>query len=239
MGSAFLASVPDPRRRISLHGTSVLSDAELLAVLVAPSRKAHDGLVCAAELLRASGGLWALRRMTVAELCRLRGLGPARAARIAAALELGARALDPAQDDAAPISNSETVFARYGRGLMSCHTERFLVVAVDAKNRPRAVREVARGGRSACPVDPSEVFRLLIAESASGAVFLHNHPSGDPDPSPQDLALTERLLAAGELLEIRILDHLIVGRGRYTSLRDTGLWPSIAVNSAPSVRELR
>ncbi len=229
-------SVPAPRQRIAFHGASVLSDAELLAVLLRPSSKAPDGLVGAAELLRASGGLWALRRMTVAELREIPGVGPARAARLAAALELGARALERPEHDAAPLSNSGSVFARYGRSLMSCRTERFLVVAVDAKNRPKALREVARGGRTACPVDPSEVFRVLVAESASGAIFLHNHPSGDPQPSPQDLQLTERLLGAAELLEIRILDHLIVGSGRYTSLRDTGLWPSIAVNSGSSAR---
>jgi DNA repair protein RadC len=228
--------VPAPRQRIAFDGASVLSDAELLAILLGSSSHTQDGLVGAAELLRASGGLWALRRMTVAELCGLRGVGPARAARLAAAFELGARAVDRAEDDAAPLSNSGSVFARYGRSLMSCHTERFLVVAVDAKNRPKAVREVARGGRSTCPVDPSEVFRMLVAESASGAIFVHNHPSGDPEPSPQDLRLTERLVGAGELLEIRILDHLIVGGGRYTSLRDTGLWPSIAVNSGSSAR---
>lgn len=224
------------RQRIALHGASLLSDAELVAVLLGSSRQFRDGLVAAAELLRGSGGLWALRRMTVAELCRFPAVGPAKAARLAAALELGARALDRAEDDAEPLSNSASVFARYGRSLMFCRTERFLVVAVDAKNRPKAVREVARGGRSACPVDPSAVFRLLVTESASGALFVHNHPSGDPEPSPQDLELTERLLGAGELLEIRILDHLIVGRGRYTSLRDAGLWPSIAVNSGPSAR---
>jgi DNA repair protein RadC len=79
------------------------------------------------------------------------------------------------------------------------------------------------------------VFRLLVSESASGAIFIHNHPSGDPDPSPQDLELTERLVAAGSLLDIRVLDHVIVGSGRYTSLRDAGLWPTNAVKSRPSV----
>jgi DNA repair protein RadC len=84
-------------------------------------------------------------------------------------------------------------------------------------------------------VDPAEVFRLLVSESASGAIFLHNHPSGDPEPSPQDLELTERLVAGGSLLGIRILDHLIVGSGGYRSLRDLGLWPSNLVKSNSSV----
>ena len=117
---------------------------------------------------------------------------------------------------------------------MVSRIERFIVISVDAKNRPRAAREVARGGRTSCQVDPAEVFRLLLADSASGAIFVHNHPSGDPQPSPQDLELTERLVAAGALLDIRILDHLVVGNGRYSSLRDLGLWPTTVVKSGPS-----
>ena len=96
-----------------------------------------------------------------------------------------------------------------------------------------------RGGRTTCQVDLAEVFRLLVAESASGAIFIHNHPSGDPEPSPEDLELTQRLVDAGSLLEIRILDHLIVGRGRYTSLRDARLWPTTTVKSTSYVRRHR
>jgi DNA repair protein RadC len=173
--------------------------------------------------------------MSVAELGRIRGIGPAKAARLAAAFEAGSRGLLSPDTIAAPLSNSEMVFLRYGRRLMTSHVERFVVISVDAKNRVRAEREVARGGRTACQVDPAEVFRFLVSQSASGAIFVHNHPSGDPEPSAQDLELTERLVAAGSLLGIRILDHVVVGSGRYTSLRDAGLWPSTPVKSIRSV----
>lgn len=169
--------------------------------------------------------------MSAAELSRLRGVGPAKATRLVAAFEAGSRALVPPVVPPQALSNSEMVFDRYGRPLMSSRVERFWVISVDAKNRVRAKHEVARGGRVACQVDPAEIFRLLISESASGAIFVHNHPSGDPAPSPQDLELTRRLVAAGSLLDIRVLDHLIVGGGRYTSLRDAGLWPSTSMNS--------
>jgi DNA repair protein RadC len=172
--------------------------------------------------------------MSFTELTTIPSIGPAKAARLAAAFEVGVRALTFPEAGAAPIQDSQTAFERYGRRLMASRVERFLVVAVDAKNRPRAAHETARGGRSSCLVDPAEVFRVLLAESASGAVFLHNHPSGDPAPSPQDLELTERFVAAGALLDIRVLDHLVVGNGRYTSLRDEGLWPRIPVKSGPS-----
>lgn len=213
----------------------MLSDVELLAVLLGEGRAREGASMAAERLFRASGGLWALRHMSCSELIALPGLGPAKAARLAAAFELGIRALNFPEEHTEPLSSSQAVFARYGRKLMVSRVERFLVVAVDAKNRPRAEREVARGGRICCQVDPAEVFRVLLAESASGAIFIHNHPSGDPEPSPQDLELTERLATAAALLDIRALDHLIIGNGRYTSLRDAGLWPRNPVKSGPLV----
>jgi DNA repair protein RadC len=223
-----------PRERIARLGAAALSDSELLAVLLGTGRAGEDVALLAGRVLRETGGLWALARMSVAEIARLRGIGPAKAARVAAAFEAGSRGLISPDPGAAPLSNSEMVFLRHGRLLMTSQIERFVVIAVDAKNRARAEREVARGGRTTCQVDPTEVFRFLVSESASGAIFVHNHPSGEPEPSPQDLELTERLVAAGSLLDIRVLDHVIVGSGRYTSLRDAGLWPSTAVKSIRS-----
>ena len=223
-----------PRERLSRLGAGALSDTELLAVLLGTGRAGEDVASLATRMLKEAGGLWALGRMSVAELARVRGIGPAKAARLAAAFETGSRGLLSPDATTAPLSNSEMVFLRYGRRLMASPVERFVVISVDAKNRARADREVARGGRTTCQVDPAEVFRLLVSESASGAIFVHNHPSGDPNPSPQDLELTQRLVAAGSLLDIRILDHVIVGSGRYTSLRDAGLWPSTPAKSSVS-----
>lgn len=220
-----------PRERLARLGAGALSESELLAVILGTGPPGEDVSLLAARLLKETGSLWALARMSVAEIGCLHGIGPAKATRLAAAFEAGSRGLISPEARTAPLSNSEMVFSRYGRRLMNSRTERFIVISVDAKNRAQADREVARGGRTSCQVDPAEVFRLLVSESASGAVFVHNHPSGDPEPSPQDLELTKRLVAAGSLLDIRVLDHLITGRGRYTSLRDAGLWPSTAVKS--------
>ena len=223
-----------PRERAARLGAAALSDSELLAVLLGTGRAGEDVTLLAARVLKETGGLWALARMSVAELSRIRGIGPAKAGRLAAAFEAGSRGLASPDPATAPLSNSEMVFLRYGRRLMTSHVERFVVISVDAKNRARAEREVARGGRTSCQVDPAEVFRFLVSESASGAILVHNHPSGDSAPSPQDLELTGRLVTAGSLLDIRILDHLIVGSGRYTSLRDAGLWPSTPAKSIRS-----
>lgn len=212
-------------------GASALTDAELVAIVLGSGRAGRPVLALAEGLLGEVGGLVGLARRSPAELRRLEGLGVAKAARLAAAFELGLRGIRPAEASE-PLRDSQAVFGRYGRALGAHATERFWVVAVDAKNRPLAAREVARGGRIACQVDPAEVFRVLLAEGASGAILLHNHPSGDPDPSLDDLALTERLARAGDLLRIRVLDHLVVGRGRYTSLQDAGLWPTPSAKSS-------
>lgn len=236
MRSASTFDVDGPRERLARLGPASLADSELLALILGTGRAGEEVCTLAVRVLKDTGGLWALARMSVGELERIPGIGRAKAARLAAAFEAGSRGSAPPAETTAPLANSEMVFSRYGRRLMTSHTERFLVISVDAKNRARAEREIARGGRDTCQVDPAEVFRLLVSESASGAIFVHNHPSGDPDPSPQDLELTRRLVAAGSLLDIRIIDHVIVGRGRYTSLRDAGLWPSIPMKSKPSAR---
>jgi len=228
-----------PRERVARLGAACLSDAGLVALILGAGPAGEDAGSLAVRALQETGGLWALARMSPAQLCRIRGVGRAKAARLVAAFEAGSRRMIAPETNRTPLSNSEAVFVRYGQPIMASPVERFFVISVDAKNRVRAEREVARGGRTSCQVDPAEVFRLLVSESASGAIFIHNHPSGDPEPSPEDLELTQRLVDAGSLLEIRILDHLIVGRGRYTSLRDARLWPTTTVKSASHVRRNR
>jgi len=228
-----------PGERVARLGAASLSDTELVALILGAGPMGEDAASLAIRVLQEAGGLWALARMSPAQLCRIRGVGRAKAARLVAAFEAGSRRMIAPEMNGTPLSNSEAVFVRYGQPIMASPVERFFVISVDAKNRVRAEREVARGGRTSCQVDPAEVFRLLVSESASGAIFIHNHPSGDPEPSPEDLELTQRLVDAGSLLEIRILDHLIVGRGRYTSLRDARLWPTTTVKSTSYVRRHR
>jgi DNA repair protein RadC len=220
-----------PRERLIRFGAAGLTDVELVAILLGTGAAGRSATGLAREILDRIPGMQALARTSPSELQRVPGVGQAKASRLAAAFEVGARALAPSELTA-PLGNSRAVFLRYGPQLMHSLVERFVVVSVDSKNRPRHQHEIARGGRAHCQVDPAEVFRTLIAHSASGAIFLHNHPSGDTAPSAEDLALTERLVAAGALLEVRILDHLIVGGGRYTSLRDAGFWPH---NQAKSI----
>ena len=171
-----MGSMDRPRERVARLGAAALADPEVLALILGTGQAGEDVGSLSIRILKDAGGLWALARMSVAELERIPGIGPAKAARLAAAFEAGSRGLMSPDIATAPLSSSEMVFLRYGRRLMSSPIERFFVISVDAKNRVRAEREIARGGRTTCQVDPAEVFRLLVTESASGAIFAHYVP---------------------------------------------------------------
>ncbi len=152
-------------------------------------------------------------------------LSPAEALRLAAAFALGRRGLERPWARGAPVRSAADVVDRYVARMRHLRHERFLTVLVDAKNRVLRDDVVGDGGLSSVPVHPREAFGPALREGASGVVFVHNHPSGDPEPSPVDDDLTRRLLAVGELLGIRVLDHIVIGDGRFVSYRDRGIVP--------------
>jgi DNA repair protein RadC len=150
------------------------------------------------------------------------GIGSARAAAVIAALELGRRLAAAPPAPGRRFLCSEDVFAVYHARLRHCPHESFLALALDRRSRCRRELTLARGSGGAVAVQTRDVFRELLAEGAAAVIFLHNHPSGDPSPSLEDRALTARLCAAGELLGLRVLDHVIIGDGRYASMADRG-----------------
>lgn len=212
-----------PRERMRAVGTEGLSDAELLALLLGTGGRREPVVVLASRVLHEVGGLFALSRVGAGALEQLAGVGPTKAGRIMAAIELGRRVLTRPLTRSSRLGSSQDVDAAMRPRLGHLEMERFVAIALDAKNRPVAEVEVARGGLSACPVSPADVFRALLREAAAGVVFVHNHPSGEPSPSREDLALTERLRRAGELLGVHVLDHVIIGREGYFSFLDAGL----------------
>ena len=218
-----MSTIEGPRERMRVVGTERLSDAELLALLLGTGARAEPVSVLASRILHELGGIAGLRRIGAGALEQLAGVGPTKASRIVAAIELGRRVATRPLPRGERIGSSRDVDAALRPRLGDADAERFVAIALDAKNRPVAEVEVARGGLSACPVSPSDVFRSLIKEAAAGVVFVHNHPSGEPSPSAEDVELTERLRAAGELLGVRVLDHVIIGREGYFSFLDAGL----------------
>ena len=223
-----------PRERIAEFGAEVLSDIELIAILLGTGHAGVDAVSLASGLLRQSGGVAVLSSLSAYELSAVRGIGLAKGARILAAFEIGARVATRAPKRPLPLSDSRSVFERYAKAWARSMVERFFVIAVDIKNRPIMTREIARGGRVQCQVDPSEVFRVLVRHGAYGAIFVHNHPSGDPEPSSDDCSLTQKLVAAGRLLQIRVLDHLVVGCQEYRSFADMGLLADNTSNVLPT-----
>jgi DNA repair protein RadC len=222
-----------PRERLAALGPRALSPRELLAILIetgapgAGGRPPRSALDLAGELLHhfASGGGAALRRMlagSIRELCGVQGIGPAKATKILAALELGRRAAEEARPERERIRSAVDVYERVRLRMRDLAHEEFHVLLLNTQNEVLRQLQVTRGTLDASLVHPREVFRPAIAEAAASVILLHNHPSGDPTPSAEDRAVTRQLVGAGELVGIEVLDHVIVGEGRYVSLAESG-----------------
>jgi len=211
-----------PRERLLSKGSEVLSDAQLLAILLRTGRRDSSAVQVAMEILQRVGSLAALAQSGIEELCAIPGIGPAKAAQLKAALELGKRAMAVPLSTGTRLSSSADLFRHFHPTLRDLKHELFKVVLLDAKNTVIRESTVSEGSLTLSIVHPREVFAMAIRESAAGVIFLHNHPSGDPTPSAEDRRLTERLVAAGEVLGIRVLDHMIMGDGRYISFADEG-----------------
>ncbi|MDJ0850163.1 MAG: DNA repair protein RadC [Myxococcota bacterium] len=211
-----------PRERLDALGPEALSDAELLALLLRTGGPGADARRVAARLLAAHGGLAGLSRAGGSELAAVSGVGPAKSATLRASLELGrrlaARRLEPGQ----PIRGPEDVFRHFHPRLRHATQERFFVVLLDGRHRVVGHELVSQGTLTASLVHPREVFRPALRGSAAAVVLVHNHPSGDPTPSREDREITDRLVRAGEILGIPVLDHVVVAEHGFRSLREAG-----------------
>ena len=213
-----------PRERLVALGASALSSAELLALLVGAGTTGGSALQVGQALLAGAGG--SLRRMAmqpVAALTATTGVGMVRAVTVHAALELGRRLSCEERDDGAPVRSPRDVARLFAPRLEDLPVEEFHVAVLDAQHRLERDVTITRGILTSSLVHPREVFREAIAERAAALILVHNHPSGDPTPSADDRLVTEQLVAAGKLLDIPVYDHVIIGRGRYTSFAEAGL----------------
>ena len=213
-----------PRERLIDLGARALSSPELLAIVLGSGSAGRSALRLGEDVLAAAGG--SLRRMAMQPVAALRsvdGVGLVRAVTIHASLELGRRMSAEAREDGAPVRSPRDVVAVFAPRLEDLPVEEFHVAVLDAQHRLERDVTVTRGILNSSLVHPREVFREAIAERAASVILVHNHPSGDPMPSPDDRAVTEQLVAAGRLLDIPVHDHVIIGRGRYTSFAEAGL----------------
>lgn len=210
-----------PRERLARAGIGALGEAELVALLLGTGRVGCDAVALAAVLLAAHGGAAGLRGASVDELCRTPGIGPARAARLLAAVELGRRAVVARSGDR-PRLGSPSQAAAYLLPLYGGpRVEQFGVALLDAKHRLIRSAVLTIGSLDASLVHPREVFGEAVAGRAAAVIVFHNHPSGDPAPSAEDVSLTRRLAEAGLLMGMPVADHLILGDGCWFSFRES------------------
>ncbi len=216
---AVSSTIDRPRERVWRAGPYAIGDCELLALLVGTGLRRRTAFDVATELVRSAGGLGMLSRSSPRELSQVAGIGAARATRIAAAFELGRRALELEQTRTL-VGRPEDVHRAVAPRLAGLAQEVFLVIGVDIRNGLLDIVEVARGSVAGVEVHPREVFRPLIRMAAAGGVVVHNHPSGDPTPSREDVELTRRLRDVGAVLGIPIIDHVVVGDRGFRSIAE-------------------
>ena len=211
-----------PRERLFSLGIGALSDAELVALTLRTGGAGAGVASLAADLLARQGGLSGLARSDLRELMGIRGVGRTKAAALFAAVELGRRISHRRLREGDAIRSPEDVFRHFHTRLRHASQEHFFVLLLDGRHRVQSEQVVSLGTLTASLVHPREVFRPAIRASAAALILVHNHPSGDPDPSPEDRTVTGRLARAGELLGVPVLDHVIVAERGFRSLRDDG-----------------
>ncbi|MFO0753096.1 MAG: DNA repair protein RadC [Thermodesulfovibrionales bacterium] len=212
-----------PRERLLKHGAESLSDAHLLAILLRTGSGEGGVLSLALSLLERFHMLRSIDAASLAELRALKGLGTAKIAQLKAAFELGKRLMSESSEGKPSFSSSHALYTYFAPRFKNLKKEYFIGVLLDAKNRLLRECKISEGTLTNSLIHPREAFKEAVKESAASVIFVHNHPSGDPAPSRDDLAVTERLKGAGEIMGIPLLDHVIIGDGRYVSLKERGI----------------
>ena len=212
-----------PRERLRDRGAGALSNSELLAIILRTGTRSENALALATTALAGFKGLPGLARASFGELCAQHGLGEAKAAQVKAALELGLRLVSAQPEERATVRSPEDVQNLLLAEMALLEQEHLRVLLLNAKNQVLAMPEVYKGSVNTAQVRINELFRDAIREGCPALIVVHNHPSGDPTPSRDDIDMTRQLIEAGKLLNIDVLDHIVIARQGIVSLRDEGL----------------
>lgn len=212
-----------PRERALVSGITTLSDAELLAILLRSGTAQETAVQLAEKVLLKVGGLTELPRSSLEELQSVKGLGPAKALTLLAAAELAVRLANRTRYEAVTISSPGDAAGLVMEEMRHKLREHFRVLLLDTKNKVLGIEDISVGSLNSSLIHPREVFRPAIRKACASVILIHNHPSGDPTPSREDVEVTKRLVEAGRLMGIEVLDHLVIGDGRFVSFRERGL----------------
>jgi len=212
-----------PRERLRDFGAGALSTAELLAIILRTGIKGNNVLTLATHLLSRYNGLSGLAKANLSELQEVKGLGLAKACDLKAALELGRRLVAEHPEERPTVSSPQDVLNLVGTEMSLLEQEQLRVVLLDTRNRVLAISTVYVGSANTSLLRVGELFRDAIRHNAVALVVVHNHPSGDPTPSAEDVSVTRMIVEAGKLLNVDVLDHVVIGGGRYVSLKERRL----------------
>jgi DNA repair protein RadC len=217
-----LAADERPRERLARLGPQALTSAELLAILLRVGVQGENAVQVGQRLLQTFGGIRGLHRASLADVQRQHGLGAAKAGAIKAAIELGRRLTLEAPEERPTIHSPADAAALVMYEMAALDQEHLRVIVLDTRNHVIEINELYHGSLNASVVRVGEVFRPALRHNAASILVVHNHPSGDPTPSPDDIVVTRSLVKAGQLLDIDVLDHLVIGQGKYVSMKESG-----------------
>ncbi len=220
---ADLAQSQRPRERLEKLGPGALSDAELLAILIRVGVPGENAVELGQRLLIELDGLAGIHRAAFEDVCQQRGIGPAKAAQIKAAIELGRRMAHENQEELPTVHSPGEAAKLVMYQMSALEQEELHVIILDTRNHVLKIDPVYKGSLDSSQVRISELFKTAIKRNAKSIIVVHNHPSGDPTPSPDDIAITRAIVQAGKLLDVDVIDHIVIGRGRFVSLKERGL----------------
>ena len=212
-----------PRERLARLGAQSLTKAELLAILLRTGVPGENAIEVSQRLLNDLGDLIGLRKVSFEELCDQHGIGTAKAAQIKAAMELANRLSFENPEEKPVIHSPQDVYALVQFDMSILEQEELRVILLDTRNRVLKIEMVYRGSLNQSQVRVGELFKSAIRANSASIILIHNHPSGDPTPSPDDVSITRQLIQAGKLLDINVLDHIVIGMNRFVSLKESGL----------------
>ncbi len=212
-----------PREKLLKYGEKSLSNAELLALIISTGNRRRTAVELSQDILNYFGGLKSLNNLSIEEITQINGIGLAKASQLKAIVELGKRLTRLGNEDKKVVKSPQDVASLLMPELRFLTQEVFKLVLLDVKNQVIAVPQISKGGLSSSIVHPREVFKEAIRRSSAAIVLVHNHPSGIPAPSQDDIKITGRLIETGEIVGIDVLDHIIIGDGIYKSMKEEGI----------------
>jgi len=212
-----------PRERLLKLGPEALSAQELLALIIGRGIPGKSVINIAQELVSKFGNIKGVGEATIEQLCQIRGIGPAKAAQILACFEIGKRSSLAPDQKKYDITNPETVIKAVRASIKDKAKEHFKLIILDSRNKILTITNVSIGTLNANLTHPREIFKDAITHNAASVVLVHNHPSGDPEPSEDDLKITKQLTEAGKIMGIEVVDHIIIGQEKYLSFKEKKL----------------